>query len=370
MTSSIASAGRRTAGAVRDPRAPVRVMVVDDSITARTVLERTINGEEDLKVVATATSAENALAQLRSLDVDLILLDLEMPGRGGLHALPEILQTAKGAQVLVVSALTIEGAEATLEALAMGAADTLPKPTSGTFDVGYRARLLEKIRALGVVRHERSVEQRNPPPPAPPPSPVKIVARKRVLGIGASTGGIHALGQFFRALPLDVRMPILVAQHLPASFMSVFARQLETASRRPTVVAQDGMRLRPGHIYVAPGTGHLMVRSAGSDFILAVENFPTPSGCTPSADPTFDSLASCFGRHAICVVLSGMGRDGAEGAARVVARDGTVLAQDQASSAVWGMPRAVWETGSASAAMPPEELAMAVAGSADTEAWK
>jgi two-component system chemotaxis response regulator CheB len=345
-------------------------MVVDDSITARTVLERTIDGEEDLQVVASATSAENALEKLRTTDVDLILLDLEMPGRGGLHALPEILEKGQGAQVLVVSALTVEGAEATLEALAMGAADTLPKPTSGTFDVGYRARLLEKIRALGLVRRERCFVQAMPPARVRPANFASVPARKRVLGIGASTGGIHALGQFFRALPREVRMPILVAQHLPASFMPVFARQLETASGRPAVLAQDGMRMRPGHIYVAPGTGHLMVRKAGNDFLFTVENFPTPSGCTPSADPTFDSLAGCFGRHAICVVLSGMGRDGAEGATRIVDQGGTVLAQDQESSAVWGMPRAVWESGAASAVMPPEELAKAVAAQADMEAWK
>lgn len=370
MSSTLASANRRSAGTARNMRGPVRVMVVDDSITARTVLERTIDGEEDLQVVASASSAENALEKLRSTEVDLILLDLEMPGRGGLHALPDILEAAHGAQVLIVSSLTVEGAEVTLEALSMGAADTLPKPTSGTFDIGYRARLLETIRALGVVRQEREVEPETPPARVRPSNRAVPRSSKAVLAIGASTGGIHALGQFFRALPAEVNMPILVAQHLPESFMPVFARQLETAANRPAIVAADGMRMHAGKIYVAPGSGHLMVRKAGNDFLFAVENFPTPSGCTPSADPTFDSIASCFGRKAICVVLSGMGRDGAEGATKIIEHGGTVLAQDQESCAVWGMPRAVWENGSASAAMPPDDLARAVAAEADLEAWK
>jgi len=186
-----------------------------------------------------------------------------------------------------------------------------------------------------------------------------------VLAIGASTGGIHALGQLLGALGPKVRMPILVTQHLPGSFMDPFVRQMRAASGRGTVIAQEGMAVLPGQIIVAPGEAHMTVAASNKGAVVVrLEDGPVPSGCRPSVDPMFSSVAKVYGSHALGIVLSGMGRDGADGAARIVAAGGTILAQDSASSAVWGMPGAVASAGLASAVLPPDEIGARITAAA------
>lgn len=347
---------------------PVRVMIIDDSITTRTVFARLVESDGELTVAATANSAEAALGLLETTVADVILLDLEMPGMGGLAALPRIIAASGGARILVVSSLTVEGAEQTLEALALGAADTFPKPAAGTFDTGYREMLLGRIRALGCDRIERTAAPPAARPPIPAPRPA--VRAAEALAIGASTGGIHALGQLFRAMPRRIGMPIFVTQHLPASFMAVFARQLALASGREAVVAAEGMVAEPDRILIAPGDAHIVLRPlAGRNtgqlgtgqLAVRLDRTPAPTGCLPSVDPMFASLADCLGAGALGVVLSGMGRDGTQGAGRIVGAGGTVYAQDHASSAVWGMPRAVADAGLAAAVLPPEQIAGRIA---------
>lgn len=335
---------------------PIRVMIVDDSITARTVLSRIVEGEEDMAVAATANSAEQALQRLCQEQVDVILLDLEMPGMGGLAALPDILKAARGAKVMVVSSLTLDGAEPTVAALSLGAADTLPKPAVGQFTAPYRQGMLAKIRALG-----RSEPTWKASPPIRSRQKSREVAT--IVAIGASTGGIHAMSLLFAALPRRLPVPILVTQHLPASFMPVFARQLEGFSGYPTGVARDRTPVRPGQILVAPGDGHLVVEKKGDALIARISRVPAPSGFMPSVDPMFHSLAECAGANALGVMLSGMGRDGCEGAGQLVERGGCMFAQDQESSAVWGMPRGVAEAGIATAILPPREIAMRITAS-------
>ncbi|WP_207912099.1 chemotaxis-specific protein-glutamate methyltransferase CheB [Parafrankia sp. BMG5.11] len=345
-------------GFVRDA---IRVMIVDDSLVARTVLSRIIEAEADCEIVAKATTGEMAIARLAETPVDVILLDLEMPGMGGIGALPRILDLAGAGQVLVVSSLTAAGAEHTLQALSMGAADTLLKPRAGEFDEGYGRALIGKIRALaGRARH-------------PAPSVVRsmpLAHRRReagvpqAIGIGASTGGIHALCLLLAALPRYCDLPILVVQHLPESFMDTLARQLAAASGRPAVVADAGTPVQAGRIHVAPGHGHMVVRRQGHEMVTGISHHAAPSGCTPSVDPLFESLADATGGQAIGAVLSGMGRDGAIGAARLVAAGGTIFAQDAATSAVWGMPRAIADAGLATAVLPPAQIAARIAAMA------
>ncbi|OYX08667.1 MAG: hypothetical protein B7Z08_08475 [Sphingomonadales bacterium 32-68-7] len=299
-------------------------MVVDDSPTVRAVMSALIGAEADLELAAVEGSAERALAVLQRTPTDVILLDLDMPGMGGLDAIPRLLAAADPARILVVSALTVRGADHTLEALSLGAADTLAKPRPGEFDDEYRALLLRKVRLLGRVARRvrgKAAEPASPSLRAPPRVAPEILA------IGASTGGIHALDQFFGALPVRLPLPILVTQHLPATFSEALVRQLRNASGRGVAVARAGLALLPGH------------------------------GCTPSVDPMFESCAAAFGANALGVVLSGMGRDGVLGAARVVEAGGTIVAQDAASSAVWGMPGAIAAAGLASALLPPEQIA-------------
>jgi two-component system chemotaxis response regulator CheB len=337
---------------------PVRVVIVDDSPTVRAVLTRLIDGETDLKVAAAQDSAESALARLVRWAPDVILLDLDMPGMGGLHAIPRMIDLAAPARILVVSSLAVRGAEHTLQALALGAADTLAKPRPGEFDDEYRATLLRKIRLLGRVAKRARL---NALPPTPSALRMHGGERPRILAIGASTGGIHAIGQLLRALPGDIGLPILVTQHLPGSFMEPFVRQLQAASGRTAAVAVEGMPIRPRQIVVAPGDAHLtVIAGTGGKPVAHLRDEPTSSGCRPSVDPMFESCARLFGCHAMGIVLSGMGRDGAEGAARIAAAGGTVLAQDAASSAVWGMPGAVASAGLASAVLPPDQLALRV----------
>ncbi len=345
----------------------IRVMVIDDSLTVRTVFSRMIDREPDLAVVAQAPTAEQGLMQLRSAKVDIILLDLEMPGMGGLEALPQILAAAQGAQVLVVSALTTEGAEATLSALQMGAADTMLKPRPGGFNDDYRGNLLGKIRALGSKARPRSGAPAAVRPRVMPQAKPK---RPEVVAIGASTGGIHALNLFLRRLPPQFDLPILITQHLPENFIEVFARQMETAAGRPAVLADEGVAVLPGRIVIAPGHGHMIVRRSGARTVTGLAHNAVKSGCRPSVDPMFATLAEAYDGHVAAVLLSGMGRDGTEGAERIAAAGGGIYAQDEASCAVWGMPRGVTEMGLACASAPPERLADKVIAAAGSAAWR
>ena len=358
--------------------APVRVMIVDDSLIVRTVLSRIIDEADGFEIAAKSSSAELAIADLADKTVDVILLDLEMPGMGGLDALPTILTAAKGAQVLVVSSLTEEGAEHTIAALRMGAADTMLKPRSGGFDQAYRTALLDKIRALAPTGLSYGTAAQPEVPNADivagqagyPALRKSSPKSPKIIAIGASTGGIHALCILLRNLPPHLDLPILVTQHLPESFIPVFARLLESAGARKAVVAGVRTPIEPGCIHIAPGDGHMMIRDIGGRLVTEIGHFPVASGCKPSVDPMLETLAEATGGHALGIVLSGMGRDGVDGAAKLVQSGGAIIAQDEASSAVWGMPRAVAEAGLTSAILPPAEIAGRIALHAGAAAWK
>ena len=340
-----------------------RLMIVDDSIVARAVLSRMIDSDGGFEIVAVAGTAEDAISALAHVRVDVILLDLEMPGAGGLKSIPRILAAARGAQVLIVSSQAEDGAEETVAALALGAADTLPKPGTGRFNGRFSEILMGKLRALGCADFV--------PGPAAPQSirplrpltlgPAMADAPLALVAIGASTGGIHALASLFEALPAQIHVPILVTQHLPAAFMAVLARQLATASGRPATVAHDGMRLLPDDIIIAPGDAHLNLDIQADRLIVRLSNQRMASGCLPSVDPMLATAARVLGPRALGVMLTGMGRDGVEGAARLIEAGGSVIAQDEGSSAVWGMPRAVVDAGLACAVLPPVEIARRIA---------
>jgi two-component system, chemotaxis family, protein-glutamate methylesterase/glutaminase len=338
---------------------PIRVMIIDDSIIARSVFDRLIGEVDDLEIVASLPSAKHAIETLQSERVDVILLDLEMPEMGGLEALPLIIGAARGAPILVVSSSTKDGAEQTIAALALGAADTLGKPESGHFKGAYPAALLSKIRALRRTnaRAIRPVTLQSDQPLVQPAWSV----RPSVLAIGSSTGGIHALGILLDALPQLCGLPILITQHLPDNFMPIFARQLTASTGYAARVAEEGAELLPNQILVAPGHAHLTVTKQAGTLRVKLDTTTTANGFMPSVDPMFASIAEILGSRALGVVLSGMGRDGAEGAARIVQMGGTILAQDEASSSVWGMPRAVAQAGLASAILPPDRLGECIA---------
>nr|WP_168070952.1 chemotaxis protein CheB [Sphingomonas kaistensis] len=334
-------------------------MIVDDSMVARAVLSRMVELGGGIEISAVAGTAEDAVEALARVSVDVILLDLEMPGAGGLSKLPEIIAAARGARVLVVSSLAEDGAAATVTALAQGAADTLLKPGTGRIQGRFADILIEKIRALGHVEAEAPASARTA---RVAPLQAMGVDPLSLLAIGASTGGIHALGRFFGQLPPVLGVPILVTQHLPVPFMDVFARQLSAAARRPARIAVEGATLVPDEIVIAPGDAHLTIEGTSpSSLRVHLVRGRAASGCLPSVDPMLSSVAGSGLTGAVAVILSGMGRDGVEGSAAMVRAGGSVLVQDEATSAVWGMPRAVADAGLASAILPPEKLARRVA---------
>ncbi|MCC2979585.1 chemotaxis protein CheB [Sphingomonas sp. IC4-52] len=325
--------------------ARARVLIVDDSSVARAVLTRMVEEAAACSVAAAVPDIAGALRFLAADRVDVILLDLEMPGIHGLVGLPDIIAAGAGAKVLVVSSAAGEGAAATIEALALGAADTLVKPgryvTAGSFAMTLAEKLI------------RLAEQSEPvlrPATAQPAAHHDF----DVVAIGASTGGIHALNSLLQALPATFRKPIVITQHLPASFIPYFAGQVATATGRMCQVAADKMVIGDDMILVAPGDAHVTaVPLPKGRAAIRLNRDPVANGNMPSVDPMFESFADCFGPRLLAVVLSGMGRDGFAGARRVRSAGGTVVAQDQASSVVWGMPGAVAAAGLANAVLTP-----------------
>jgi two-component system chemotaxis response regulator CheB len=330
-------------------------MIVDDSIVARTVFARMLN-KDAFTIVASAANAGQAIQLLAVHKVDIILLDVEMPGMDGLTALPAILEASDGAHVLIVSSACAEGAAASVKALTLGAADTLLKPGAGSFGGRFGDILTDKLLRIGRAPRNPHV------PPVPTAEPDRTINRTAIecLAIGASTGGPYALTAFFGALPRTFSAPILITQHLPAEFMPYFATQIQGIAGRVTKVATDGARLIPGEILIAPGDGHLRLIRFSDGVRARIDRTPAASGCLPSVDPMFASCASVFGATAVGVVLTGMGRDGMLGASELVASGGEVMAQDADTSVVWGMPGVIAQAGLASAVMPPARLAQRI----------
>ncbi len=367
MTARAAPLSRRAESSRPPDDQPIRLLIVDDSSVARAVLSRMVSGQPGLEVAATASGVAEALALLGSLTVDIVLLDIEMPGGSGLEGLPDIIEAGRGARVLIVSSMAEDGADATVRALSLGAADTMPKPVSGLFGGRFAAELADRVRRIGRVGAiDRSGTA------SAGKTRLREVAdwQPACIAIGASTGGIHAINEFVKQLPERIGIPIFVTQHLPTLFMPYFARQLaQTAGRPARVVGHDDV-IEDDCIHVAPGDAHLRLAHRGGKVRIRLGTTPAPSGCLPSVDPMLASVAEIYGRGGVAVMLSGMGRDGAIGSGALVNAGGVVLAQDQASSAIWGMPRAVVEAGLASAVVPPGELARRILAQLGEPAWR
>ena len=344
-----------TKGPVADrATARIRVLIVDDSVVARAVLSRLLADHVDIEVVGQAGSAASAYKILEEKRVDIILLDLEMPGIDGLSALPELIRLGHGAPVLIVSSACADGAASTIAALRQGAADTLLKPNGSQFTGRFADELVDRLRRIA--RPGKHVSQPRGERGASAVQPT-TTRRLECLGIGSSTGGVHALARFFGALPASFTTPILITQHLPAPFMPYFAGQLTEMTGRPTRLGAPGLQPQPGELLLAPGDAHMTLVRTGPVIHVRLERKRSDSGCLPSVDPMLASIGRIYGPAAVGVILSGMGRDGLSGAGELVAAGGTVLAQDEATSVVWGMPGAVANARLAQAILPPDELA-------------
>jgi two-component system chemotaxis response regulator CheB len=342
---------------VPDQQRPTRVLLVDDSIVVRSIIERIVETDPQLEVVGSVATAPEALSFLDGDAVDVIILDLEMPVMHGLTAIPLILAKSPATHVVILSANCEDGGPAAVQALALGAADTLLKPGKGTFAGRFGTTLIERIKALADQAPTGPFAAAEPTRQALPPRPALTPRQIAAVGIGASTGGILAINSFLSALPTDFARPIFITQHLPTGFIRYFAEQLQRVSHRTVKVAEDGMTVLPDHIYLAPGESHMRVLKLAGGCRLMLDRSPAPSGASPSVDPMLASLADCYGEQLCGVMLSGMGRDGFDGARRVKARGGLMLAQDITSSVVWGMPGVVVRDGLADAQADPTGLA-------------
>jgi two-component system chemotaxis response regulator CheB len=342
--------------------AGIGVLVVDDSVVIRRIVSSVLDGDPDINVVGTAANGRIALDKLDALRPDIVILDVEMPVMDGLATLRELRRTHPTLPVLMFSTVTERGAMATLDALAAGATDYVTKPTHATSATAsvdrVRAELIPKIKGLvGAVRTRALLANRQPPKaPLPPPAPVRQ-DRVEVIVTGASTGGPDALSSLVAGLRSDLSVPILVVQHMPPLFTRLFAARLDRTSALHVVEAVDGQLVEPGHIIVAPGDQHLTVRRQGTDVRVRLTQDAPENYCRPSVDVLFRSAVALYGGGVVACVLTGMGRDGTEGAGRVRAAGGAVIVQDEASSVVWGMPGAVVAAGIATDVVPLGQIA-------------
>jgi len=364
------------------PQQAIRVMVVDDSVVVRGLVARWLDEEPGIDVVASLRTGREAVDQLDRFNPDVVLLDIEMPDLDGLAALPLLLAKDRDLVVIMASTLTRHNAEASFKAMSLGAADYIPKPESSrgvTTSVEFRRELIEKVRNLGARRKRRPAARQNTPAlahaadarpargDAVARTPVPSAAIKlrpfgnmapRVLLIGSSTGGPQALNAVMGHLAAVIdRAAVLITQHMPPTFTTILAEHLTRASGRPAREAVDREPIVPGHIYVAPGGRHMLVERANNVPIVALGDGPPVNFCKPAVDPLFASASRFWGPSILAVILTGMGSDGARGAADIVAAGGSVIAQDEATSVVWGMPGVAANAGVCSAVLPLDQIA-------------
>jgi two-component system, chemotaxis family, protein-glutamate methylesterase/glutaminase len=341
-----------TGNGVKPQHPPIRVMLVDDSIVARSIFARVLGSHDQIEIVCEAEDSEAALDSLENTVVDIILLDVEMPKRSGLDALPDIQAKANGARILVVSAFAEENGPAAIQALSLGACDTLAKPGRSGFSGRFSEILIDKVVRLG-----RSARNRKDAVFAAKLAvDYQVITKPSCIAIGSSTGGIPAIYEIVRNLDALLDCPVFITQHLPEAFMTFFARQLGSLTDRVVKVAEPGETVQPSHIYIAPGNAHLVCRKERSKVIIDHQKHYSASRYCPSVDAMFESIAEVYGADGMAVVFSGMGNDGVHGARNLSKLGAAILVQDVETSVVWGMPGAVAREGLATAILSPEQM--------------
>jgi len=337
-------------------------MICDDSVVIRSALARMLESDPAIKVVARVANGQAAIAELRRQPLDVVVLDIEMPVMDGMSALPELLRIDPSLRVIMASTLTTRGADIAMRALRLGAADYVPKPSTAQIqDDTFRRDLLAKVRGLARLRH--AVLRTTPAAPA---SGSQLPAlrprpdgrtRPALLAIGSSTGGPQALFTLIQGLGPKLPVPVVLTQHMPPSFTTILAEHLGKLGGMPCREAQDGESLEAGRIYLAPGDHHLLIEGTPGQLRARLSSAPPENFCRPSVDPMLRSAnGACAGR-VLVVMLTGMGHDGLDGTRLVVGSGGCAIAQDEATSVVWGMPGAIAQAGLCHAVLPLPTLA-------------
>ena len=361
------------------------MMVVDDSVVIRGLISRWIGAEPDMMVAASLRTGLEAVQQLERIKPDVAVLDIEMPELDGISALPQLLAKKRDLIIIMASTLTRRNAEISFKALSLGASDYIPKPETTREPQAaeiFHHDLIQKIRNFGAKLRRVSPAHVSPPTapahphaeklreitPLPRPAVAAVppaVAKRafsphapRVLVIGSSTGGPQALMALVTELgPVIDRFPVLITQHMPPTFTTILAEHLARASRRPAHEAIDGEPVKPGQIYLAPGGRHMRVVRHGAEAAIALDNGPPVNFCKPAVDPLFTSAIDVWQAGTLALILTGMGSDGMRGGKDIIAAGGSVIAQDEASSVVWGMPGAAAHAGICSAILPLNQIA-------------
>ncbi|MGB0766409.1 MAG: protein-glutamate methylesterase/protein-glutamine glutaminase [Phycisphaeraceae bacterium] len=334
-----------------------RVLVTDDSAFMRRAIRQMLEEEPDIEVVAVAHDGKMALEYAKEYEPDVITLDIEMPVMDGLTALRHIMRQMP-TQVLMISSLTTEGSMASLQALRMGAADVIAKEhsTCAANILEIKSHLVSRVRELARSRKPRT----NPSAPAAPSIgvPKLNLADYKMVAIGSSTGGPPALEKILPALPADFPLPVVIAQHMPLIFTQSMAKRLDDVCPMKVVHADHGTPILPGQIHLAPGAQHLHVTQRAGRLLTTVNDEPKQAAYKPSVSALFESCAKTIGKQTLGIVLTGIGDDGLTGAQSLHALGATLVAQDEASSVVYGMPRAIADAGIATAQLNPEAIAV------------
>jgi len=367
---------------------PFRVMVVDDSTVIRGLVTRVLEVDPQIKVVASVADGQMAVNALARNDADVIVLDIEMPVMNGLEAIPKLLAVKPNVKIVMSSTLTLHNAEISLQALELGAHDYVPKPTSTKEMQGadeFKRELTEKVKTLGALtrRHSHVADAVHPvqvarpanndaavaaPRPAyvapvhtPSHEPITLrnaaIFRPDIIAIGSSTGGPQALFQVLKHLK-DLPIPIVITQHMPPTFTTILAQHISTQTGLPCSEAKNGQHLEAGKAILAPGDYHMEFAGTPQDLRVVLNQNPPENFCRPAVDPMLRSLTQVYGKRLLTCILTGMGSDGAEGSKLVVANNGAVVAQDEATSVVWGMPAAVAKAGICSAVLPLDKIGL------------
>jgi two-component system chemotaxis response regulator CheB len=343
------------------PQQPIRVMIVDDSAVIRSVISRTLRNKEGITVVGTAFNGKMAVETVEKLDPDIIILDIEMPIMDGITALPEILKKKPGVKVLICSTLSNRGAEISVKALSLGATECILKPGGDVIvsATDFQDSLVKVVRSLApaVLRGHAGAQKTTLSTKSAyslRKESVRIPAK--IVAIGSSTGGPSALIEVLNGLN-NLPVPIVITQHMPKTFTAILAKHITDTCKIPTTEGADGMEVLPGHAYVAPGGYHMLLQKGPDQKItIKIDDGPLENYCRPSVNPMLRSIISLYGAKILCAILTGMGNDGSQACEELVQNGGQVIAQDEHTSVVWGMPGAVATAGLCSAVLPPREI--------------
>ena len=347
----------------------IKVLVADDSVVIRKMLSDTINQDPDIEVVGTAANGSICLKKIPLVKPDIVSLDVEMPEMNGLEALEKIRKQWPNLPVIMFSTLTQSGAAATLDALAKGATDYVTKPSTATgLDQGIeriKGELILKIKALCSEAVGLDIPNSLPKPKPAVTQPedlkraqeLKALHRIDVVVIGVSTGGPNALADLMPAFPANFPIPIMIAQHMPPYFTQLLADRLNSETELTVRECKSSTVLQPGHVYIAPGDHHMEVEQHKDGVVALINQKPPENFCRPSANVLFRSAAKVFGRNALALIMTGMGQDGTNGCQHIQDRGGQVIAQDEASSVVWGMPGFVVKGKLADKILPLNQIA-------------